>query len=96
MDLKKAMKPLILLIVLIIVFAALTRALTGSETLSEYAGKHPEEQIVSPVVPPGETEGAEAESQDKTGSEGTETDETSITAGLQAGVKGTGLDACIK
>ena len=30
MDLKKAMKPLILLIVLIIVFAALTRALTGS------------------------------------------------------------------
>lgn len=96
MDLKKAMKPLILLIVLIIVFAALTRALTGSETLSEYAGKHPEEQIVSPVVTPGETEGAEAESQDKTGSEGTETDEASITARLQAGVKGTGLDACIK
>ena len=50
MDLKKAMKPLILLIVLIIVFAALTRALTRSETLSEYAMEHPEEQIVTVAV----------------------------------------------
>ena len=50
MDLKKAMKPLILLIVLIIVFAALTRVLTRSETLSEYAIEHPEEQIVTVAV----------------------------------------------
>ena len=59
MDLKKAMKPLILLIVLIIVFAALTRALTRSETLSEYAIEHPEEQIVTVAVTPDVSEGSE-------------------------------------
>ena len=59
MDLKKVMKPLILLIVLIIVFAALTRALTRSETLSEYAMEHPEEQIVTVAVTPVASEGSE-------------------------------------
>lgn len=59
MDLKKVMKPLILLIVLIIVFAALTRALTRSETLSEYAIEHPEEQIVTVAVTPAVSEGSE-------------------------------------
>ena len=59
MDLKKVMKPLILLIVLIIVFAALTRALTRSETLSEYAIEHPEEQIVTVAVTPDVSEGSE-------------------------------------
>lgn len=59
MDLKKAMKPLILLIVLIIVFATLTRALTRSETLSEYAMEHPEEQIVTVAVTPAVSEGSE-------------------------------------
>ena len=75
MDLKKAMKPLILLIVLIIVFAALTRALTNSETLSEYAMEHPEEQIVTVAVTP-------------VVSEGTEPDTDSVDAGLQAGTEG--------
>ena len=75
MDLKKAMKPLILLIVLIIVFAALTRALTRSETLSEYAMEHPEEQIVTVAVTP-------------VVSEGTEPDKDSVDAGLQAGTEG--------
>ena len=75
MDLKKAMKPLILLIVLIIVFAALTRALTRSETLSEYAIEHPEEQIVTVAVTP-------------VVSEGTEPDTDSVDAGLQAGTEG--------
>lgn len=75
MDLKKAMKPLILLIVLIIVFAALTRALTRSETLSEYAIEHPEEQIVTVAVTPDV-------------SEGTEPDKDSVDAGLQAGTEG--------
>ena len=75
MDLKKAMKPLILLIVLIIVFAALTRALTHSETLSEYAMEHPEEQIVTVAVTP-------------VVSEGTEPDKDSVDAGLQAGTEG--------
>ena len=75
MDLKKAMKPLILLIVLIIVFAALTRALTRSETLSEYAMEHPEEQIVTVAVTPDV-------------SEGTESDTDSVDAGLQAGTEG--------
>ena len=75
MDLKKAMKPLILLIVLIIVFAALTRALTRSETLSEYAMEHPEEQIVTVAVTP-------------VVSEGTEPDTDSVDAGLQAGTEG--------
>lgn len=75
MDLKKVMKPLILLIVLIIVFAALTRALTRSETLSEYAIEHPEEQIVTVAVTPAV-------------SEGTEPDTDSVDAGLQAGTEG--------
>ena len=75
MDLKKAMKPLILLIVLIIVFAALTRALTRSETLSEYAMEHPEEQIVTVAVTP-------------VVSEGTEPDTDSVDAGLQVGTEG--------
>ena len=75
MDLKKVMKPLILLIVLIIVFAALTRALTRSETLSEYAMEHPEEQIVTVAVTP-------------VVSEGTEPDTDSVDAGLQAGTEG--------
>ena len=75
MDLKKVMKPLILLIVLIIVFAALTRALTRSETLSEYAIEHPEEQIVTVAVTPDV-------------SEGTEPDKDSVDAGLQAGTEG--------
>ena len=75
MDLKKVMKPLILLIVLIIVFAALTRALTRSETLSEYAIEHPEEQIVTVAVTP-------------VVSEGTEPDTDSVDAGLQAGTEG--------
>ena len=75
MDLKKAMKPLILLIVLIIVFATLTRALTRSETLSEYAMEHPEEQIVTVAVTP-------------VVSEGTEPDKDSVDAGLQAGTEG--------
>ena len=75
MDLKKAMKPLILLIVLIIVFATLTRALTRSETLSEYAMEHPEEQIVTVAVTP-------------VVSEGTEPDTDSVDAGLQAGTEG--------
>ena len=75
MDLKKVMKPLILLIVLIIVFAALTRALTRSETLCEYAMEHPEEQIVTVAVTPDV-------------SEGTEPDTDSVDAGLQAGTEG--------
>ena len=75
MDLKKVMKPLILLIVLIIVFAALTRALTRSETLSEYAMEHPEEQIVTVAVTPDV-------------SEDTEPDTDSVDAGLQAGTEG--------
>ncbi len=47
----KALKGIIIIAVIIIIMAALTRMLTSSETLSEYAEKHPEQQISVTVTP---------------------------------------------
>lgn len=47
----KAFKGIILLVAIIIIMAALVRIMNSSETLSEYAAKHPEQQVSYDVNP---------------------------------------------
>ncbi|GEM_PF-4591713 len=47
----KALKGIIIIAAIIIVMAALVRMLSSAETLSEYAKKHPEQQISITVTP---------------------------------------------
>ena len=47
----KALKGIVLIAVIIIVMAALIRMMNSAETLSDYAAKHPEQQISTDISP---------------------------------------------